>query len=116
MNKAPLSLSLSIRTIASDKLQRNISLKRMQRKLNELFLDWYAKDIGDSDNVFGDGKDVLESSRYYHCQCLNDERTIEFNQSWKQESDVFDEKRQIWISNFIDPINDDLFIPRDDAQ
>lgn len=114
MNKAPFILSSSIRTIASDKLQRTISIPKMQRKLNELFDDRTGKDSNIS--LFGSDDDVKESLRYMHCQDLNDERTIAFNQGWKQSDDVFDEKRQIWISGTIDPINDDMFIPRDDAQ
>ena len=31
------------------------------------------------------------------------------------EMRLFDEKRQIWIDRFVDTINDDMFIPRDDA-
>ena len=109
-----LVLSESIRSMASDKLLRNISLKRMQRKLNELF-DNGTEKKGDV-SLFGDDDAVKESLRYMHCHSLNDERTIEFNQNWKQADDVFDEKRQIWIDRFIDTEKDDLFIPRDDAQ
>lgn len=114
MNKAPFILSSSIRTIASDKLQRTISLKRMQRKLNELFDGGTEKNNPIS--LFDDDNAVKLSLRYMGCQALNDERTIAFNQRWKQKDDVFDEKRQIWIDKYIDPINDDMFIPRDDAQ
>ena len=114
MNKAPFILSSSIRTISSDKLQRTISIPRMQRKLIELFEDGTEKD--NKVSLFGDDSAFKESLRYMHCQSLNDERTIKFHQGWKQEDDVFDEKRQIWISKYIDPINDDMFIPRDDAQ
>lgn len=111
-----IGLSESIRTNSSANLTRNISLKKMHRKLNEVFVDWNAKDISDSDSPFGDGDAVLELSRYYHCQCLNDERTIKFHQGFKQDSYVFDETRQIWIDECIDTEKDDLFIPRDDAQ
>lgn len=109
-----IELSESIRTIASDKLQRNISLKRMQRKLNELFVDWKTKE--NQRNLFESDDGIRKVMKYNKCNSLNDERTIKFHQSWKQESDVFDETRQIWIDRNIDPIEDDLFIPRDDAQ
>ena len=82
--------------------------------MNELFVDWNRTD-SDSNSVFGDADGVLEYSRYYNCQSLNDERTIKFNQGWKQEDDVFDEKLQIWISKFIDTEKDNMFVPRVDA-
>ena len=117
MNNATLFLSESIRTIASDKLFGNISLARMQGKLIGLFVDWNANDVNDSDSVFGDYTDGMKRiMQFSKCESLNDERTIEFHQGWKQESDVFDESRQIWIPYGVDPINDDMFIPRDDAQ
>ena len=108
MNNAPLSLSSSIRTISSDKLLRTISIPRMlfvdrTKKENPLFSD--------------DDKEQLDKVlKFNHCLSLNDERTIAFNQGWKQEDDVFDESRQIWISGHINPIEDDVFIPRDDVQ
>lgn len=114
MNKAPLSLSSSIRTIASAKLLRTISLSRMHNSLLDLFVDKNA--IDESVNLFADEDGVMQTLRYMHCLSLNDEKTIAFNQSWKQQDYVFDEKRQIWIDSYIDTINDDLFIPRDDAQ
>lgn len=55
-----------------------------------------------------------DNPRYDHCLCLNDEKTIKFNQNLKQDSDVFDEKRQIWVGGTVDLVEDDLFIPRDD--
>lgn len=114
MNNAPLSLSSSIRTISSDKLLRTISIPRMQRKLIELFVDRTKKE----NPLFSDDdKEQLDKVlKFNHCLSLNDERTIAFNQGWKQEDDVFDEKRQIWISGHINPIEDDVFIPRDDVQ
>ena len=114
MNNAPLSLSSSIRTISSAKLLRTISIPRMQRKLNELFEDETEKE--NKASLFGDDDAVNQSLKFMHCNSLNDERTIKFHQGWKQKDDVFDEKRQIWISKYIDPINDDMFIPRDDSQ
>ena len=113
MNKAPFILSSSIRTIASNKLFSTISIPRMQRKLIELFDDGTEND---KVSLLDDDGGVKKSLRYIHCKSLNDARTIAFNQGWKQANDVFDEKRQIWIDEFIDPINDDMFIPRDDAQ
>ena len=44
MNKAPLFLSESIRTIASDKLLNDVSLKRMHNSLMNLFCDRTAID------------------------------------------------------------------------
>lgn len=107
-------LSKSIRTIASDKLLRTLSLTKMQRSLNELFVDWNTKD--NPRTLFEDNDGVMKVMQYNHCQTLNDERTIAFHQSWKQADDVFDEKRQIWISAHIDAEKDDMFIPRSDAQ
>lgn len=109
-----IDLSENIRTIASDKLQRNVSLKRMQRKLNELFVDWKTKE--NPTNLFEKDDGIRKVMKYNRCESLNDARTIKFHQSWKQDSYVFDETRQIWIDEHIDPINDDMFIPRDDAQ
>lgn len=109
-----IGLAESIRTSTSDKLHNNISLSRMHNSLVDLFLDRTA--INKSVNLFDNSDGVKKTLRYIHCKDLNDERTIKFHQSWKQKDDVFDEKRQIWISRFIDTINDDLFIPRDDAQ
>ena len=69
-----------------------------------------------NNSMFINGDDAFESLKFTHCQSLNDKSTIKFHQRFKQENDVFDESRGIWISEHIDPINDDLFIPRDDAQ
>lgn len=111
-----VNLAENIRTNTSDNLLRNISLARMKRKLIELFVDWNAKDIDDSDDIFGANDEIKKTMQYNSCLSLNDENTIKFNQSHKQKDDVFDEKRQIWIDSYIDAINDDLFIPRDDTQ
>lgn len=113
MNKAPFLLSSNIRTIASDKLLAKIPLTTMQRTLIDLFMDRTKRN---QVNLFDNKDDFKRVMKYNHCLHLNDERTIAFNQNWKQEDDVFDESRQIWIDRFIDPINDDMFIPRDDAQ
>ena len=56
-----------------------------------------------------------DNPRYDNCLCLNDEKTIKFHQSLKQDNDVYDEKRQIWVGGTVDLVEDDLFIPRDDV-
>lgn len=115
MNKAsPLCVSSTIRTNCAERLLRKISLKTMQRKLNELFVDWQEQE--NKTNLLEDNDGLRKVMKYNRCESLNDERTIEFHQSWKQDSYVFDETRQIWIDENVDPINDDMFIPRDDAQ
>ena len=108
-----IDISENVRTISAGKLQRTISLNRMQNSLNDLFVDRTA--INQNRNLLESDK-MLENLRFMHCQSLNDERTIKFHQGWKQADDVFDEDRQIWISPHIDVEKDDLFIPRDDAQ
>ncbi len=105
-------LSESIRTTSSDKLLRTISLNKMHNSLIDLFSDRTAID---NDNGTND-EDVFKVLRYSDCLSLNDESTIKFHQSQHQQSDVFDEQRQIWIDEHINPIEDDLFIPRSDAQ
>ena len=91
----------TIRTNCAERLLRTISLKKMQRKLNELFVDWQVQSNIESD----DG--IQKTIKYNKCESLNDERTIKFNQRFKQATDVFDETRQIWIDKYIDPINDE---------
>jgi len=107
-----VSVASNIRTIASDKLLKNVSLKRMHISLIDLFVDRTA--IDSEINLIGNDK-MLENLRYMHCQSLNDERTIAFHQGWKQADDVFDEQRQIWIPNTVDVEKDNMFIPRADA-
>lgn len=109
-----IALASEIRTNVGDKLSRNVSLVNMHNSLSELFVDRTSIDTS-LRRYFDDGA-MKKSMQFSHCQSLNDERTIKFHQSCKQEDDVFDETRQIWIDKFIDPIKDDLFIPRDDAQ
>ena len=108
-----IGLSSSIRTNCSEVLSRKISLVKMHHGLMDLFVD--RTKIDTSLRRFMNDESLNKSMQYSRCKSLNDERTIKFNQSCKQESDVFDETRQIWIDEFIDPINDDMFIPRDDA-
>ena len=109
-----IALASEIRKSVGDKLSRNISLLKMHNSLSELFVDRTSIDTSLA-RFFND--DTLEQSmKFHHCQCLNDERTIKFHQSLKQDDDVFLESKQIWIPKTIDPIKDDLFIPRDDAQ
>lgn len=107
-----ISLASEIRTRVGEKLSRNVSLVKMHNSLSELFVDRTSIDTS-LGRFFKFDKDA---PRYYHCLCLNDERTIKFHQSTKQDSYVFDEQRQIWIDEYIDPIKEDYFIPRDDAQ
>ena len=109
-----IGLAESIRTISSDKLQRTISISRMKRKLIELFVDRTKTESPLFSN--DDKEEIKQVLKFNNCLSLNDERTIAFNQGWKQEDDVFDESRQIWISGHINPIEDDVFIPRDDVQ
>lgn len=111
MNK--LGMASTIRTSCAEMLARKRSIKRMQNSLIELFVDRTKDDK--PVNLFDNNK-IKQTLRYSHCKSLNDKRTIDFNQSFKQEDDVFDEDRQIWISSYMDPVKDDLFIPRDDAQ
>lgn len=112
MDNAPLILSSTIRTSASDTLLNTISLKEMQDKLFDLFIDRENKKT--VVNLL-ETNAMKESLRYIHCRQLNDELTIDYNQKWKQSNDIFDEKRQIWIDKYIDAEKDDMFIPRDDA-
>lgn len=109
-----IGLSSSIRTNTGARLLRNISLARMHNSLMDLFVDRTAVDTSLRRLVSEDG--IRKVVKYNKCESLNDERTIKFNQSFKQADDVFDEKRQIWINKYIDTEKDDLFIPRDDAQ
>ena len=109
-----IGLSSSIRTNCSEVLSRTVSLDEMHNSLIVLFVD--RTNVDTSLARLMDDESLNKSMQYSRCKSLNDERTIKFNQSCKQESDVFDETRQIWIDEFIDPINDDMFIPRDDAQ
>ena len=55
-----VSVASNIRTIASDKLLKNVSLKRMHNSLIELFVDRTAID---NDNGTND-EDVFEVLRY----------------------------------------------------
>ena len=99
-------LASEIRINVNKRLSRNV-----YDKLLELFVDRTSIDtsfrrfMGKNENT----------PRYSHCLCLNNEKTIKFNQSFKQDSDIFDEKRQIWVSDSVDLVEDDLFIPRDDV-
>jgi len=108
-----IALASEIRTSVGDKLSRNVSLVKMHNSLSELFIDRTAIDTSLRRFFSEDG--MKKSMQQSNCKSLNDERTIKFHQSIKQQDDVFDEKRQIWIDKFIDPIKDDLFIPRSDA-
>ena len=107
-----VGVASQIRTNTGAKLLRKISLDRMENSLMDLFVDRTKQDTVNRLNSEDGIRKVL---KYSHCQRLNDARRIEFGNSFKQADDVFDEKRQIWIDKYIDPIKDDLFIPRDDS-
>ena len=107
-----VELSSSIRTNTGAKLLKNISLDKMHNSLIGLFID---KTKNETPNNLFDNGEVKKILSYSHCKHLNDKRTIEFKNSLRQDDDVFDETRQIWISRHIDPEKHDLFIPRDDA-
>ena len=107
-----VDLSSSIRTNTGAKLLKEISLDKMHNSLMGLFVDKTKNET--RINLF-DKDEVKKTLAYNHCKSLNDKRTIEFHQSFKQEYYVFNEKRKIWISRYIDSEKDDLFIPRDDV-
>ena len=107
-----VGVASQIRTNTGAKLLRDISLDRMQNSLLDLFMD---RNKQDKVNLLADEDGIRKVMRYSNCLHLNDARTIEFCNSFKQADDVFDEKRQIWIDRFIDTEKDDLFIPRDDS-
>ena len=104
-----VGVASQIRTHTGAKLLRNVSLKTMKRKLIDLFKDRSDESV----NLFDNGR-IRKVMQYKHCKTLNDKRKIEFNQSCKQDSFVFDESRQIWYDSNVDPITDDLFIANDD--
>lgn len=101
-----------IRTNCAEKLTRTISLKRMNNSLMELFMDKTKQNTVNKLNSDG----IRKVLKYKHCKRLNDTRRIEFGNSCKQDGDVFDETRQIWISPNIDIEKDDLFIPNGDVE
>ena len=107
-----VELSSSIRTNTGAKLLKEISLDKMHNNLMGLFVDKTKNET--RINLF-DNDEVKKTLAYSHCKSLNDKRTIDFHQSTKQEYYVFNEKRKIWISRYIDSEKDDLFIPRDDV-
>lgn len=107
-----VGVASQIRTNTGAKLLRKISLDIMENSLIGLFID-RTNDDTSLRNCFNDDK-MMEILKCGDCLSLNDERTIKFHQNWKQDSYVFDESRQIWYDSNINPITDDLFIPRDD--
>ena len=107
-----VGVASQIRTHTGAKLLRSVSLKRMENSLMDLFID---RNNDDTVNRLINEDGIRKVLRYSHCKRLNDKRRIEFNNSCKQANDVFDETRQIWISPNVDPMKDDLFIPRDDV-
>lgn len=108
-----LLINSKIRTKCADELQRTISLKSMQNCLMDLFCD--RTKIETSLRRFFDEDNIKNTPRWYNCLSMNDERTIKFHQGFKQQNYVFNEDKQIWIDPFVDPIEHDYFIPRDDA-
>ncbi len=107
-----LDLAYRIRTKSCERLltRTSISPDTLNTNLLGLFIDRKSIDTSFR-RFFGRNKD---RPLYRHCQSLNDARTIDFHQRVKQESDVFDEKRQIWIPNYVDLETDDLFIPKEE--
>lgn len=108
-----IDLTTRIRTRASERLSTRTSISpvKLHRNIMKLFIDRTSIETSFR-RLMGKNKDT---PRYKHCLCLNDEKTIEFNQRLRQDNDVFDEKRQIWISDYVNVIEDDLFIPREDS-
>lgn len=109
-----VDLSENIRTNTGARLLRKISMVRMHNSLIELFVDRTAIDTSLSGHFNKDK--IRKNLKYGYCLSLNDKKTIKFHNSCKQDFYVFDESRQIWYDSKIDPITDDLFISRDDAQ
>ena len=109
-----IALASEIRTRTGERLLRKISLVKMHYSLIDLFVD--RTDIDTSLRRLFDKDGIDKAMQFSNCQYLNDERTINFHQGLKQDGDVFLESKQIWIPSSVDPIKDDLFIPRDDAQ
>ena len=100
-----ISVASQIRIKVKDRLANTLDTN-----LLDLFIDRTSIDTSFG-RFMGKNKD---NQRYDHCLCLNNEKTIKFHQSFKQDNDVFDEKRQIWVSATVDLVKDNLFIPRDD--
>lgn len=90
-----IGLSSSIRTNCSEVLSRKISLVKMHHSLIDLFVD--RTKIDTSLRRFMDDESLNKSMQYSRCHSLNDD-----SYSWDFDG--------------IDPIKDNLFIPRDDAQ
>ena len=96
MDKAPLSLSSSIRTNSSENLLRVISISRMYSNLIDLFFDRTSIDTSLA-RFFSEDK-VKEVLAYTDCLNLNDEDTIRFNNSQIQASDKpIDESHNFFI-------------------
>lgn len=107
-----VNVASQIRTNTGARLLRKISLAKMHNSLFDLFVDRTA--IATSFKSPFNKDKIIKNLKYRHCLCLNDKRTIEYHKSCKQDFYVFDESRQIWYDSKINPIKDDLFIPRDD--
>lgn len=108
-----IDLASKIRTKTGERLLNKtiLSSDKLHKNILELFVDRTSIDttlrrfIKLDDNIL----------KYSHCLCLNDEKTIQFQQSFKHDHFIFDEDRQIWRDAYIDPTTEDCFIPRDDA-
>ncbi len=109
MNKAPLFLSESIRTIASDKLLRTFSLQRMYNNLIDLFVDRTSIDTSLLGRI---DFDVDKWNKYNDCLHMNDKETIAFNNRLPQSDDVFDEVSGNYYPSNLD-FNNNMFIPFD---
>lgn len=96
MNSNIISLSSSIRTIASDKLLKDISIARMYGNLIGLFFD--RTSIDTSLARFFSEDNLKETLAYNDCLRLNDEDSIRFNNSQQQANDKpIDESHNLFI-------------------
>lgn len=86
MDKAPLLLSSSIRTIASDKLLRNISIVRMHNSLVGLFTDRTAIDT--SFGRFFKKENITQFDVWQECLYLHDE-TVGINRKVDESYNMF---------------------------
>lgn len=107
MNKAPLPLSSSIRTVCAERLTRTISIPRMHNSLIDLFVDRTAIDT----SLLGRMKSNYDKWQVYNdCLHLNDKNTIDFNNRLPQSNDIIDENTGNYIPSNID-LNNNVFIP-----
>ena len=95
MNKAPL-LATAIRTNCAERLLRTISIQRMHYSLMDLFVDRTAIDTS-LRRYFSE--DAIEQILVYNdCLKLNDENTIDFNNSFSDSGmNPIDENHNMFI-------------------